>query len=333
MDEMTRLRELRADAPVPDRAALAPGRKRLTDAIAGEGRRAFRLRAHWRVASLGAAAAITAAVLVLTQAVGGPPPRPAGPATVAGDLDLSGPAAALNRAAEHLELLEVPPEPRPDQWIYVREVHGQPDRPTLPDGSEFPVSFGGGEPDSWVPYDDEAAADDTSDTDYRTARESYRIAAALPDDPKALLSELREAFPTGDGTNGEAEGEDEHTFRAASVLLGSYPLPPDALARIYRALATVGGVDVTDHLVKDAAGREVIAVTREHDEQPTRREILIDPVGYGYAGTRDVVTEEHALTVPGGLSTEPSPVHHPGDVLYSVARTHAAVVDAKGEKP
>lgn len=34
MDEMTQLRELRADAPVPDRPALAPGRERLTDAIA-----------------------------------------------------------------------------------------------------------------------------------------------------------------------------------------------------------------------------------------------------------------------------------------------------------
>ncbi|MGP3632932.1 CU044_5270 family protein, partial [Streptomyces sp. 24-1644] len=37
MDEMTRLRELRADAPVPDRATLAPGRLRLTEAMAAGG--------------------------------------------------------------------------------------------------------------------------------------------------------------------------------------------------------------------------------------------------------------------------------------------------------
>ncbi|MCM2414827.1 hypothetical protein [Streptomyces sp. RKAG290] len=37
-DELTLLRELRADAPAPDRAALAEGRQRLTEA-AGRRRR------------------------------------------------------------------------------------------------------------------------------------------------------------------------------------------------------------------------------------------------------------------------------------------------------
>lgn len=92
MDEMTRLRELRADAPVPHRAALAPGRKRLTDSIEGGSRRTFRLRADWRIASLGAVVAITAAALFVTQIVDTSDPRQSGPATVAGDLDLSSPA-------------------------------------------------------------------------------------------------------------------------------------------------------------------------------------------------------------------------------------------------
>ncbi|MFI1930264.1 CU044_5270 family protein [Streptomyces sp. NPDC020330] len=332
MDEMNRLRELRADAPVPDRAALAPGRERLTDAIAGRNRRTRGLRADWRIASLGAVVAITAAALFITQVVDTSAPRQSAPATVAGDLDLSGPEAALGRAADFLERQAAPPEPRPDQWIYLRQVGGEPARPTRKDGSDsgMKVSVEKADPDSWIPYDDKAAENDASDTDHRTARESYKIAADLPEDPGALLAELRKAFPTGSGPDGPPEAKDEHSFRALSVLLESYPLPPDALARIYRAMATVDGVEVTDHLIRDASGRQVIAVTREYDQQDIRREILVDPVDYSYAGQRDVVTRTHEVPGPGGL--EPM-VYQRGDVLIDIARTRAAVVDAKGQKP
>ncbi|NEE38274.1 hypothetical protein G3M53_74360, partial [Streptomyces sp. SID7982] len=88
------------------------------------------------------------------------------------------------------------------------------------------------------------------------------------------------------------EDKDAHSFRALTVLLESYPLPPDALARMYRAMATVKGVGVTDHLIRDATGRQVIAVTRAYDEN-SRREVLLDPVDYSYAGQRDVVTRTH----------------------------------------
>ncbi|MFE7141999.1 CU044_5270 family protein [Streptomyces sp. NPDC057644] len=333
MDEMTQLRELRADAPVPDRAALAPGRKLLTDAIAGRGRRTLRQRADWRIASLGAVVAITAAALFATQIVDTPDPRQSGPATVAGDLDLSSPAATLNRAADYLERQEVPPEPRADQWIYTREVDGASGNAEaleeMPDevANRLIPQF---DPDQWVRYDDKAAENDASDTDYRTARESYRIATALPEDPKALLAKLRETFPTGDGTNGEPEQKDEHSFRAVSVMLESYPLPPDALARIYRALATVEGVGVTDHLIRDASGRQVIAVTRSRDAN-TRSEVLIDPVDYSYAGEREVVSRTHEVTAPDGIKW--TTVHKRGDILIDIARTKAAVVDAKGQKP
>ncbi|MGA5049041.1 CU044_5270 family protein [Streptomyces arboris] len=343
MDEMTQLRELRADAPVPDRAALAPGRERLTDAIAGNGGRrtlALRLRLRltpmlrdWRVASLGAVVAVTAAALVITQVVGVQAPDPTSPATVAGDLDLTSPAAALNRAADYLERQEVPPEPRRGQWIYTREVDGASGnaealKELQEAGVEVPAGFG---PERWVPYDDKAAENDGSDTDFRTARESYRIAAALPEDPEALLAKLRETFPTGDETIGEKEeSEDAHSFRAVSVLLRSYPLPPDAMARIYRALATVRGVKVTHHLVEDAAGRQVIAVVRQEHMEFTRTDLLIDPVDYSYAGTREVVVESFGTV---GSDEEPAEQREPGDVLIDIARIHAAVVDAEGEKP
>ncbi|CAO0826491.1 hypothetical protein SMICM17S_04514 [Streptomyces microflavus] len=157
----------------------------------------------WRIASLGAVVAVTAAALVLTQVVGTSAPEPSAPATVAGDLDLSSPAAALNRAADYLERQEVPSEPRPDQWIYLREVDAQQAQQweELPEEirKKIPMAYS---PERWVPYDDKAAENDESDTDYRTARESYRIAAALPEDPEALLARLREVFPAGSGPDG-----------------------------------------------------------------------------------------------------------------------------------
>ncbi|MGW3505970.1 CU044_5270 family protein [Streptomyces globisporus] len=333
MDEMTRLRELRADAPVPDRADLAPGRKRLTDAVEGRSRRTFRLRADWRIASLGAVVAITAAALVLTQVVGVQAPDPTSPATVAGDLDLSSPAAALGQAADFLERQEVPPEPRADQWIYLRqgspeqEKHWKELPAEIRDQTRWSYS-----PDSWVPYDDKAAENDTSDTDYRTARESYRIAAGLPEDPEALLAELRKVFPSGTGPEGVPETRDAHSFRALTVLLESYPLPPDALARMYRAMATIEGVGVTGHLIRDAFGRQVIAVTRAYDRN-RRREILIDPVDYSYAGRREAVIRTHVVYGPDDSDGPDRTVLKRGDILSDIARTGAAVVDAKGQKP
>lgn len=119
MDEMTQLRELRADVPVPDRGTLAPGRQRLTEAAAS-GRRARRLRADWRLAAVGAAAAITVAAVLGTQLGDAAAPSRSGPASTTGTLRLDSPAEVLNRAADALEKQPTGPEPRDDQWIYTR---------------------------------------------------------------------------------------------------------------------------------------------------------------------------------------------------------------------
>ncbi|WP_405665009.1 CU044_5270 family protein [Streptomyces sp. NBC_01166] len=323
MDEMTQLRELRAGAPAPDRSALAPGRQRLTDAIAGK-RQGRRLRADWRIASLGAAVAVTVAALLGTQLLDASDPRSTGPATVAGDLDLSGPAQTLGRAADFLEDLTPPPEPRDDQWIYTRQVIGQPE-PATGDAQRGKVQY---DPDSWTPYGNAAAEKDGSDDD-RSARQIYRAANALPADPAALLAEVRDLYPSGADT---PESEGAQTFRGLGVLMESYPLAPAALARIYRAMATVPGVEITDHLVEDAAGREAIAVTREEEGTHQRRELLLSPYDYSYAGLRFVVAEDHEMKLPEGTEGI-DPKLTAGDITLTEARTAAAVVDAEGDKP
>ncbi|MER5359430.1 CU044_5270 family protein [Streptomyces sp. NPDC002785] len=324
MDEMTRLRELRADAPVSDHSSLAAGRQRLTEAAAS-GRRVRRLRADWRIAALGAAAAITVAAVLGTQLVDAAAPDRSGPASTAGTLRLDSPAAVLNRAADALEKRPAPTEPRDDQWIYTKTVMAQ------PGGSAGGhISYN---PDNWVPYDNSAAAKNGKDDDYRTSRQVFRAANELPDDPVLLLAKVRSFYPTGHTAESPPEGKAQHSFRAMGLMVEAYPIAPAALARIYRALATVPGVHVTDHLVKDAAGREVIAITRREDGRHEQREILIDPHDFRYAGTRFVVTEDYENRLPAGRTQVRPEKFKAGQILLSEARVEAAVVDAKGEKP
>ncbi|MFE7111591.1 CU044_5270 family protein [Streptomyces sp. NPDC057575] len=328
MDEMTQLRELRADVPVPDRADLAPGRQRLTEAAAS-GRRVRRLRADWRVAAVGAAAAITVAAVLGTQLGGAAAPSRSGPASTAGTLRLDSPAEVLNRAADALEKQPAGPEPRDDQWIYTRtaQVASQ----GGPNGSSVgPVTY---DPDSWVPYDSSAAAENDKDDDYRTARQVYRAANELPDDPARLLAEIRAFYATGHTAESPPEGKAQHSFRAIGLMAEAYPVAPAALARIYRAMATIPGVRVTDHLVKDAAGREAIAITRKEDDRREQREILLDPHDFSYVGLRAVVTEDYTYELSNGKAKGPTFKLKAGQILTSEARIEAAVVDAEGEKP
>ncbi|MFH8514892.1 CU044_5270 family protein [Streptomyces gelaticus] len=328
MDEMTQLREFRADAPVPDRRALAPGRQRLTDAAAS-GRRVRRLRADWRVAAAGAAAAITVAAVLGTQLGDAAGPARSGPASTAGTLRLDDPAEVLNRAADALEKQPARPEPRDDQWIYTRtaQAASQGDQ----NGSSLgPATY---DPASWVPYDNSAAARNGKDSDYRTARQVYRAANALPDDPAQLLAKIRTFYPTGNAAESPPEGKAQHSFRAIGLMAEAYPVAPAALARIYRAMATIPGVRVTDHLVKDAAGREAIAITRKEDGGHEQREILLDPHDFSYVGLRFVVAEDYAYTLSDGKVERQTFTFKAGQILSSEARIEAAVVDAKGEKP
>ncbi|MFF2008232.1 CU044_5270 family protein [Streptomyces sp. NPDC058195] len=327
MDEMTQLREFRADAPVPGRGALAPGRRRLLDA-ASSGRRARRLRADWRLAAVGAAVAITVAAALGTRIVDAAAPGRSGPASASGTLRLEDVAEVLDRAADTLERQPAGPEPLDDQWIYTRTAQASSEGG--PDGASLsPVTY----VRDWVPYDNSAAARKGEDTDYRTARQVYRTANALPDDPVRLLERARALYPTGHTAADPPETTAQHSFRAVSLMVGTYPIAPAALARIYRATATIPGVHVTGRLVKDAAGREAIAITRKEEGRREQREILLDPRGFHYAGRRAVVTESYTYRLSGRGTPGPAFRLTAGQILVTEALVEASVVDGKGEKP
>ncbi|MEU9315404.1 hypothetical protein [Streptomyces sp. NPDC048295] len=196
-------------------------------------------------------------------------------------------------------------------------------------GVSGPVTY---EPDR-VPYDSSAAAGNGKDEDSRTAPEVHRDANTLPDDPARLPTTIRSFCPTGRTADGPPEGRAQHSFRAIGPMAEACPVAPAALARIHRAMATIPGVRVTGHLVKDAAGREAIAITRKEDSGHEQREILPDPHDSGHVGQRFVVTEDYTYELSSGKAQGPASGFRAGRILTGDARVEAAVVDAEGEKP
>ncbi|MFE6893123.1 CU044_5270 family protein [Streptomyces sp. NPDC057694] len=326
LDEMKDVRGFRAGAPTPDRGRLAEGRARLTGA-AQDGR-ARRIRADWRLAAVGAAAALTA-VAVLATGIGGDGADRSAPADtrrVEGSV-----GEVLERAATAMEKGDPPATPHAGQWIYTKTLSRDPG--VWPkDKSNTQPSPRTGPQESWTLYAD-PRFENGKEGDDRSPRERLQFLNALPSDPDAVLKKIRAYYPSGKD-NPESEGE--HDMRAMSVVLETRPMPPKALAKLYRALAAVPGAEVTPRLVHDAAGRDAIAVGHDEKGQKVRREILIDPRTYQYLGDRWLIVKDYkeSFDFPGGPDDNtPDRPWKAGDIMFQNALLDTAVVDHKGDRP
>ncbi|MET7285171.1 CU044_5270 family protein [Streptomyces sp. NPDC005573] len=307
MDEMTEVRGLRAGAPLPDRARLAPGRARLAEAArAGERRRTL-----WRqrefvitgVVAAVAAVAVTASLLAGAGAGAGRKVRPA--AQPALRLEGMSAAAFLRSAADVVDTEPDDAVPTAEQWIYTRRAQ-ELVRASGP-GSTDPR---GREQETWLRYDGTATADRQYDSegrpqklsvtplhlenggagDERSPRELYRVLAALPAGGERTLKVLREKNAVADG---EGESRTSSDYAEIAVLLSADVMPSKGLASLYRALATLPGGRLTGHLVRTATGRRVVALSYARgldprNGKPMREEWLIDPRTYRITGTRTV---------------------------------------------
>lgn len=294
VDEMTQVRELRADAPTPDRARLAPGRARLVEAA----RTVERRRSAWgsrRLVVAAVFAAVTAIAVVATVvAQGDHTGRKVTPA-VSPSLDLKGMSAGelLELAARTVERRPPVAEPRAEQWIYTKETQEG-------DGPDFDL-------EKWVRYDGTAlasyprpGAEDQGELetmtlnleggadDDRSPRQMYRFLSTLPADGEGVLKAVREENALVDDKSMSQAAND---YTELSVLLDAYVLPPKGLAGLYRALATLPGGTLVDHLVEDRAGHRAVALRfpepgREGEEHAD--EWLFDPVTFEIVGERAI---------------------------------------------
>ncbi|MFI7461013.1 CU044_5270 family protein [Nonomuraea sp. NPDC049646] len=335
-DDLTLLRELRADAPEPDADRLRAVRARaLAPASTPAPVPARKRRRFWAVPSLLAAATVAAAVLVAVNGSRTPAPPPPNAVTTM-------PVRAetvLRQAALVAEGRRKHQEPRPDQWLYRKELVKQPGEEqgtvqeywTRYDGTRQAVRQNGGA----LGFQDITPEPDDDDL---TPRQYAAKLADLPTDPAALLDHVRgdrhwSTLPKG----AEPEHPDARAFRVLSVYLDAgVPMPPKVEAAIFRALAELPGVRV-DLGVRDAAGRAGIGIAYEpagsvpggstRDAQGrivSRSYLVLDSATYRFLGRRVDTLEDEVLH---------------GEVLarkgtfYASADLAAGVVDEPGRIP
>ncbi|NGO79072.1 hypothetical protein G6045_25955 [Streptomyces sp. YC504] len=320
MDEMTKVRELRSEAPTPDRARLAQGRMRLVDAAEGGGSawRMARLRRDWRLAAAGAALAVAASAVIavnVADSSGGsdPGPRPAAsqtarPGTAQEFLE------AAARAAESVKGAE----PREDQWYYTKHIGASVERDTgelgksTTDEDWFTAGSQKGEESDWTRY--------------------YALLKGLPDDPEGIVKAYQKAYPNQFDMLDPKKPADVFYIAQALARSPITPLEGEGQAKLYRALAKLPGIGLVDRPVTDAAGRETVGITlKPGPDDRYRNEMLMLPDTYQVVGSRMVVARdftdnnEETAFFPGTWKA--------GDVMTTSADLVLTFVDEKNARP
>src|SRR6478736_2216623 len=166
-------------------------------------------------------------------------------------------AAVLDEAADHVLAAPTPAAPEPDQWIHGRAI------------DRDPVTGRAGQPvDYWQRVDGREFAQrrpggrinvmQVESNPLGTPLDWYRLAAALPTAPEAVLDALElDPLYTSHGRTRADRDFDEVT----TALTSAAALPAASVASLYRALATIPGVGVDQDAPTDLAGRDVLSIT------------------------------------------------------------------------
>lgn len=300
MNELSELRTLRADTPLPDADRLAAPRARLTAAFRQESRPERAALPRRRMILVGAA---TAGALAVTAGIVATLPEDSTRASAGKGpqvLSAGASADALELAAATVEK-HAGTEPGPKQWVYEKSTafgQGKPQTseewtrwdgtgharlpgiaPSGPisdfDPDKLQVWYGPNQEEKWKEegYDD------------RSQRQFYRFLATLPGDPDRMMKRIREEHAIGD-IKGETRAQRD--WREINVLYRSVLIPPKVQAGLFRALAKIPGARVTTG-VKDPLGRAAISVSVNYAEKiPSgwqgKQEIFFDPESYAYLG-------------------------------------------------
>ena len=302
MDDLTLLREFRAEAPASPPADLWPR------AVRAAGKPHAPIRRHRRLVLVGAAATVAAVIGALVVAPGSTP---------------SSAAAVLDRAALAVADAPAPPDPGPQQWVFQSTVHL--DAATGKPGTH--ISYG------WSRMDGELAANRMPDGHLLvqgieswplgTPAQWYDVAAALPEQPADVIQYLRDD-PLYESRG--ASQADRDFDEVTQALTAETFIPPASRARLYLALATIPGVGVDENAAPDLAGRPVLSITYTGDlslgRAGDRWELLLDPSSYDVLGLRGTAGSDIDLGVT---------VIHPGTVWYEYALLDHGLVDRAGD--
>ncbi|MEV6425549.1 CU044_5270 family protein [Streptomyces sp. NPDC051662] len=327
LDDLTALRELRADVPTPNAAQLAGARWKLMAAASEEARggpehgrpgRTPARRATRRAAIAAvSAAALTVGVLVASDGVSGS--RSPRTNTVAYVLD-----AAAKKAEKGSVSL-----PGPKQWVVLETV------------SCMPQCFTRAE---WVRGDGKSMASARVDANGRIEPltthkvmsernnpiEIYTSLSRLPTEPHALLTQLR-TDPSFRWTLPYAGVADSTKHRPGTpldqvtptlddaagmifVILEAAPiLPPQVNAALFRALKLIPNARLVP-TAQDGLDRQGLGVQLTGKQFDMRRTLVLDPKTYAYLG--------HRMQWQGAKYFD-----------YASARKASGIVDRPGQLP
>ncbi|MFI6643581.1 hypothetical protein [Streptomyces sp. NPDC050504] len=345
MDEMDVVRGMRADAPAPDRARLAPGRQRLLEAAA-RGGHARRLPGGRMLAAVATVAAVTGIVVLAAQLTG---PEKSEPAEVVSEFEKA--ARSVEKPAGSVAAARPVAGEAPRGWTYRKYVEFN---SSLFYRGMNKALYTGGDDVVWSTrtsevwnradirdtYEKNAYTDDKLKKYSATGRNRVpsgwqidcgqwgtpdrlrRKISGISTDPKRLREDLRLAMLPAEGTS-----MGSHYNRIHTVLKCVEDIPAPVHGALFRALELMPGATLSKKPVKDQAGRSVLTLSWPDSNSlkynNIREEILLDPRTYAYLGERSVYRA--GGTIDGKKNT--------ADVLYSSElMTRIAVVKAPGRE-
>lgn len=330
---MTAVRQLRADAPLPDHSRLAPAHQRLLTEITSPRRG----HAWWKLKAIGTAVAVVAAALLSTLTLRQETTTPAVPV------------------------------PRPTQWVY---QHVRLDTwqcgTTMTTYEYSETGFLNLAPTSqpchmkstkqvnterWIRYDGEALAmpdrstNDPNDVEvwkgrYQTGwdmlspEDSDALVAALPDDPEAALTLIRKrSVPSRLASTARLTQAQRDFAEVVEILSGTPNLPPEKARTIMRIITGLKGASKPVR-VTDGAGRAVLAIGinghfRDYSYERNGMQVLLDARSLAYRGVRYIAGLDYYV---GGRSSG-GPFVAKGTVLATATRLSTGIVARAGLRP
>jgi hypothetical protein len=326
MDELTLLRELDADTPPPSPRARLAARARLEHEMAREtaretprptaSRSPFRWWDSQRAAWVALALTVVGALVVVARDIGagGDPLPPSA-------LVRSDPAAdVLELAARNPQGLALPPTPRPDQYLYIREITEA--KPVDPGGT--PRRF---VEEEWLAMDRDVPSRSCelgrcwtalNNVMPRTPEELERI----PRDPRRLLlyarARLDPSHPEGPFTENDWTTINDFLFM---LLATPAIVPPDLRSALVSALAYAPDARVVNEQL-EFRGRPAAVV----DVPPWSSQLVVDRYTHEYLGSRWELG-------PGDMRGRNGRLFQSSRVRLVSYPAETAIVDRMGERP
>jgi hypothetical protein len=336
MNDLDLVREMRADAPSPTRARLAPGRDQLRAAMEGPSR-----PRHFRRAVLVGGLATVTTVAGVTAAVvttgTGSPATTSHPAVVPTAKARLTAATQVLDAAAAAAMARASSRPDPHQWIYSRFVQTGGGQATEQD--ENWMRFDGRQ-DAYLQngqliiHNDRAVPSGGATTPLAafdaniTPLTAYNAIASLDTGPQAVLAAVDQEIAT-DPSSVEPNSNGSHSSQASEfaylsmLLWNAYAGAPSAAqGAVFRAMATIPGV-LVERDITNAVGHPAIGIGLPEKDGETY--LLLDPTTYQVIGQRSTSMKMPLKKEKGGKVTV-------GSGVISMAWATVALVSSPGQR-